>query len=155
MFYDPAIRAILLLSLFSFASFKISGSNTAYLKCKSESGRTIFTANLQDITGHLEKATFEIDNKRLEFTDEDEVFTIFDPKAGVFTVYINGKTNDDFPNSRFVQFWAIPDSFKTVVSEPNRHKYEFKARIEATEPRKEKALRTPQIELFCTLEYEI
>ena len=134
---------------------KPPGSGTAQLTCKSESGKTIFKAGLEDITGQLEQAVLEIDKKKLEFTSDDDVYTIFDPKIGVFTIYITGETNEEFTNSRFVQLWAIPNTFKTINSSRGHQKYQFKARIEATEPRQNKNLRTPQIELTCTLEYVI
>ena len=153
--FMPRSILILILIFLAFTSFKFPGSNTAYLKCKSESGRTLFNAELQDITGLLEKAVFEVDQKKLEFNNQDDAYTIFDPNAGVFTVYITGKTNQEFPNSRFVEFWAIPSTFKTILSGHDHQKYQFRAKLEATEPRKNKDLRTPQIELICTLEYEI
>ena len=147
--------AIILFVFLLFPSFITPGSGTAHLTCKSESGKTIFKAELADITGLLEKAVLEIDKKKLEFTSDDDVYTIFDPKIGVFTIYITGETNDEFPNSRFVEFWAIPSTFKTILSGRAHQKYQFKARIEATEPRNNNNQRTPQIELICTLEYEI
>lgn len=138
-----------------FTSFRLPGSGTAYLKGRSASGRTIFTAELQDITSKLEKATLSVDGKKLAFTSSDQAFTIFDPEHGVFTVYITGETDEEFTNSRFIEFWAIPQTFKVIKSSRDKQKYEFKARLEATEPRKEKNLRTPQVELTCTLEYRI
>ena len=140
-----------------FLSFKVPGSGTAHLTCKSESGRTLFTAELQDIEGLLEKAELIVDNKKLIFDENDEAHTIFDAKSGVFTVYITGEENEDFPNGRFIQFWAIPKSFKVISSDRSNQRYEFKARIEATEPRKgtNRNLRIPQVELNCTLVYKI
>ena len=76
-------------------------------------------------------------------------------KKHVFTVFILGKENKEFPNGRFIQFWALPETFKAVNSDRSNQKYEFKARIEATEPRKDKDLRIPQVELNCTLTYKI
>jgi hypothetical protein len=150
------MRIILaVISTFLFTSFKNPGSNTAYLTCKSESGRTVFTAELQDITGLLEKAELSVDNNKLLFTESDEAYTIFDSKKGVFTIYITGKANKDFPNGRFIQFWALPESFKIIKSDRADQKFEFKARIEGTEPRKDKDLRIPVVELNCTLEYKI
>jgi hypothetical protein len=138
-----------------FTSFKPSGSGTAHLRCKSESGKTIFNADIHDITGVLDNAVFEIEKQKLAFTPEDNVYAIFDPLNRVFTIYLSGKTNDEFPNSRFVQFWAIPGTFKTLMLKSGGQKYVFEAYIEATEPRKGKLLRTPPIKLSCTLEYEI
>lgn len=78
----------LILSL--FASFNNPSSGTAYLTCKSESGRTVFNAELQDIDGLLEKAELIVDNMKVTFDENDEVRTIFDAQTGVFTVYISG-----------------------------------------------------------------
>ena len=152
------MRLLILALLFSmFASFKIPGSGTAHLTCKSESGRTIFNAELQDIDGLLEKAELIVDNKKVTFDENDEAHTIFDAQTGVFTVYISGQSNNDFPNGRFIQFWAIPKSFKILNSDRASQKYEFKAKIEGTEPRKgeHRYLRIPQVELTCVLEYKI
>ena len=152
------MRTLLLVLLFSISvSFKIPGSGTSHLTCKSESGRTLFTAELQDIDGLLEKAELIVDGKKLSFDESDEAHTIFDAESGVFTVYITGQSNDDFPNGRFVEFWAIPKSFRIISADRSYQKYEFKARIEATEPRRgaNKNLRIPQVELNCTLTYKI
>jgi hypothetical protein len=149
-------RVILCICIFSLiTSFKLPGSNTAFLVCKSATGRTMFTAELQDITGLLEKAELVVDNKKVSFNSEDEVYTIFDPQAGVVTIYITGKPTKEFPNARFIQLWAIPQTFNTIKSMRSDQKYKFKAKIEGTEPRKDKDLRIPQVELDCTLEYRI
>jgi sugar lactone lactonase YvrE len=88
-------------------------------------------------------------------TEDDEAYTIFDPQKKVFTVYITGKINEDFPNGRFIQLWALPETFKIINGDRQNQVYEFKARMEATEPRKNKGLRIPQIELYCKLKYSI
>jgi hypothetical protein len=147
------ITAIAIFMLFT--SFKLHGSGTAYLVYRSESGRTVFTAELQDITGLLEKAELTVDGKKISFDSNDEVYTIFDSEVGVFTVYINGKPNNEFPNARFIEFWAIPESFKKIRFERADQKFEFRGKIEGTEPRKNKDLRIPQLELRCTLVYKI
>ena len=146
-----------LLIVVVFASFEAPGSGTAYLTCKSESGRTVFNAELQDIVGLLEKAELVVDNKSLVFDDKDDVRTIFDKETGVFTVCISGAPTKEFPNGRFVEFWAIPKSFKIIKSERSNQRYEFKAKIEATEPRGggNRSLRIPQVLLSCVLEYRI
>ena len=143
--------------LLVLTSFNPPGSGSAYLTCKSASGRTIFNAELQDITGLLAKAELIVDNKKLIFNEGDEVHTIFDAESGVFTVHVSGDSNKEFPNGRFLEFWAIPKSFKIVSSGGSKQKYEFKARIEATEPRKgsDKDLRIPRVELSCILIYSI
>lgn len=148
---------ILAFFIYTFGSFKPLGSGTAYLVCKSESGRTLFNAELQDIVGGLEKAELIVDGKKIVFNseNEDEAYTIFDANSKVFTLYITGKTNKEFPNSRFIEFWAIPSTFKIISSDRSNQKYEFKAKVVGTEPRKNKDLRTPEVIMNCTLEYKI
>ena len=149
------LSIIVLLFAFAFVSFRPMGSGTAHLTCKSESGRTIFKADLQDITGLLEKAELIVDDKKLLFDSQDEVYTIFDAEKKVFTVYITGESTKEFQNGRFIEFWALPETFKIIKSDRADQRYEFKARIEATEPRKDKALRIPRVELNCVLVYKI
>ncbi|MFD0964066.1 hypothetical protein [Pseudofulvibacter geojedonensis] len=131
------------------------GSGTAYLKCKSESGRTEFYAELQDIEGLLEKAILKIDETELEYkTNEGHI--IFDPKNGVLTMYIVDLENkEDYLSHQYIQFWSIPSTFKIVKNERHHQIYEFKAKIYGTEPRKQKEFNTPIITLNCRLEYEI
>jgi hypothetical protein len=155
-FKSQIMKYFILFGLISlFASFKIPGSGTAFLDCKSESGRTILHAELQDIDGLLEKAELIVDSKKLGFTEDDEAYTIFDPQKKVFTIYITGKMNKDFPNGRFIQLWALPETFKIINGDRENQVYEFKARMEATEPRQNKDLRIPQVELYCKLKYSI
>lgn len=139
------------LSAFTF----LPGSGTAVLTCESESGRTRFTAYLQDITGLLERAEFAIDGSTMKFTEDEEVYTVFDPEHGVFTLYLKGKTDKTYQNHKYLQFWAIPATFKTVKNERSHHVYEFKAIIYGTEPRPGKEMHCPEIELNCRLEYSI
>jgi hypothetical protein len=144
-----------LLFAFAFVSFRPIGSGTAHLTCKSESGRTVFKAELKDITGLLEKAELVVDDKKLSFDSQDEVYTIFDAEKKVFTVYITGESTNEYQNGRFIEFWALPETFKIIKSDRADQRYEFKARIEGTEPRKGKALRIPRVELNCVLVYKI
>ena len=144
-----------LILILGLTSFKPIGSATAYLTCKSESGRTIFKAEIQDIDGGLEKAELTIDGVKLKFTGEENSNVIFDSKNGVYTIAIESKPNKDFSNNKFLKFWAIPKTFKTIVENNEEGKYEFKAKLYSTEPRKGKELQTPEIELNCNLEYKI
>lgn len=130
-----------------------AGSGTAILICKSESGRTTFTAHLQDIVGLLEGAEFTIDESTIKFKQSDNVFTIFDPKNGVLTLYLIGKS--DPQKQTFLKFFAIPLTFKIIKNESTHQVYEFKAKIQGTEPRKGKGINSPEIELSCRLEYQI
>ena len=151
------IPFLTLLALASTLILATAGSGTAELRCKSGSGRTTFSADLQDITGLLEKATLTVDGARLDFSGDDaRLVSIFDPRNGVFTLQIEGKTNTAFPNHRYVTFWAIPSSFKTISSSSGNQSYKFRALLFGTEPRKDKdVFITPQIEVECTLVYEI
>ena len=146
-------KIIALLFIITLTSFKL-GSGTAFLTCKSDSGRTEFNAELQDITGSLEKAELRIDKTKMKYTSE-ESHIIFDPKNGILTMYIDDETTSDFPNHKYLKFWSIPSSFKIIKDENHHQIYEFKAIIEGTEPRKNKENHTPKIVLNCKLEYEI
>lgn len=143
----------LLLTLYSMSSF--AGSGTAILTCESESGRTKFKAYLQDITGLLEGAEFTIDSSTMKFTDNESIYTIFDPNKGVFTIYIEGKTDSIYRHHKYIQFWAIPSTFKTINNSRSHQIYEFRAIIYGTEPRPDKEWHCPEIELICKLEYKI
>lgn len=145
------------LLILTFTSFKSVGSATAYLTCKSESGRTTFTAEIQDIDGGIEKAELTIDGVKLNFTEEDNSNIVFDSKNGVYTITIesNSQLKKDFSKFKFLKFWAIPKTFKTILENNEEAKYEFKARLFSTEPRKGKDLQTPEIELKCKLVYKI
>lgn len=152
-FSMKAINTSIFIILFSCLAF--GGSGTAVLTCTSESGRTKFIAHLQDIVGLLESATFTIDNASIQFSSDESIYTIFDPKNGVFTIYIEGKTNSTYPNHKYIQFWAIPSTFKTIKNDRIHQIYEFKAKIYGTEPRPDKEMHCPEIELNCKLEYKI
>ncbi len=144
-----------LIIMISLTSFKTVGSATAYLTCKSESGRTSFTAEIQDIDGGLEKAELTIDGVKLKFNGEENSNVIFDSRNGVYTIAIESKPDKDYSKHKFLKFWAIPKTFKTLVENNEEGKYEFKAKLYSTEPRKGKDLQTPEIELNCKLEYKI
>lgn len=148
---------VLFLICFLATSHKNIGSATAYLNCKSESGRTTFKAEIQDIDGGLEKAELTIDGVKLLFGDEEYANVIFDSKTGVYTIFIesSSQAKKDFSKYKYLKFWAIPKTFKTIVENNNEGKYEFKAKMYSTEPRKNKENSTPEIELNCTLEYKI
>ena len=55
-----------------------------------------------------------------------------------------------------IHFWAIPKSFKTLISSSTHQRYEFRSEIEATEPGNgSDKNRILQVELICTLNYKI
>jgi hypothetical protein len=131
------------------------GSGIAKLECKSESGRTTFSAELQDITGSLEGAKFSIDGSTIEFNSNEQLYAIFDYKIGVFTLYIKGETDESYPIHKYVEFWAIPSSFKIIKDSNRQQIFEFRAKIVGTEPRPDMLFLCPIIEMNCRLEYEI
>ncbi len=132
-----------------------AGSGTAHLTCRSESGRTLFKADIQDIDGIVEKAELTIDGVKLDFSDLEKSSIIFDSKNGVYTIAIESSPDGDFSEQKFLKFWAIPRTFKTIKENNTGVKYVFKAKLYSTEPREGKNLQTPVIELDCILEYEI
>jgi len=74
-------------------------------------------------------------------------------------MYLESEHNSDFKGQRtFLQFWAIPSSFKSIpVNNSEEHYtihelYQFKANLISTEPRAGKEKETPTIELTCSLE---
>jgi hypothetical protein len=143
-----------IVTLILFSSFNI-GEPVATLTCKSESGRTQFNAVLPGAS-YLESAELSVDGSKYTFGRNDKSYIIFDHLSKVLTVYLESNDN----NEKFLRFWAIPASFKTVSNEKGpgtqfHSVYEFKAKLEATDPRKGKELNTPTIELSCTLDYQL
>lgn len=145
----------LLLSIFLIASSFNYGSGTAYLTCKSESGRTLFKAEIEDIESTLQGAELTIDGKKLVFTDNDNSHCIFDAQCGVYTIFIESDPKKGFSHYKFLKFWTIPSTFKTIINTNTHQQYEFRAKLYASEPRKDKELQTPTIEVVCSLEYKI
>lgn len=138
-------------------SFK-TGEPDATLICKSESGRTIFTADFPSCS-YLNNAELSIDGSKLYFSEEDKSYIVFDPDNKVFTVFLESKSNN--PKSyKFLQFWALPATFKKVKSEKGpgtefHDVYEFHGKVYATDPRNTGNSNTKTIELICTLDYQL
>jgi hypothetical protein len=133
------------------------GEPIATLNGKSSSGRTIFTAELPSCS-YLEKAELSVDGSKLKFSVSDGCKIIFDPESQVFTVYL--ESTDEKNGRKFLQFWALPSTFKKTKSERGpgsqfHDTYEFHAKVYATEPRKVKESTTKIIELVCTMDYEL
>jgi hypothetical protein len=151
-------RFALLLMMLIVGLHVFAGSGTAKLTCTSASGRTTFTADLQDIQGMFEGAVLTIDGSTLRFPGEGNRTTsaiIWDPANGVFTVSYLRPGDDDF---LFLRFWAVPSTFKTISDERGSAAgavYTFDAIIEASEPRDGGGPSTPTIRLSCRLEYKI
>ena len=135
-----------------------AGSGKAKLTCTSVSGRTVFTADLQDIQGLFEGGVLTIDGSVLRFPAEGDGATsaiIWDPANGVFTISYQRPGDADF---LFLRFWAVPSTFKTISDERGSAAgavYTFDAILEASEPRDGKGRSTPTIRLSCRLEYRI
>jgi hypothetical protein len=146
-----------LIVIIGITSSKNIGSATAYLNCKSESGRTIFKAAIQDIDGGLENAQLTIDGIKLNFSENENANVIFDSKNGIYTLFIesNSKAKKDFSKYKFLKLWAIPKTFKTLIENNIEGKYTFKAKMYSIEPREGKNYSTPEIELNCELKYKI
>ena len=134
------------------------GEPVATLTCKSESGRTTFTAVLPGCS-YLENAQLSIDGSKLTFSTEDKSNIIFDPDNKVFTIFFES-TSDEPKTHKFLKFWALPSSFKKVKSEKGpgtefHDTYEFRAKFYSTKPRNTEEPKTKTIELICKLDYEL
>jgi len=151
-------RSLFLVLALLCGNWLSAGSGTAKLTCSSTSGRTIFTANLQDIVGIFEGGALSIDGVTLEFPEAGECDTgdvVWDPKNGVFTISFLHSTPD---GPLWFRFWAVPNTFKMISTERGSEQgaiYEFDGIIEAKEPRPDKDLITPPIRMTCRLEYRI
>ncbi len=132
----------------------LAGSGPSYLKCKSESGKTIFNAQLNNLDWGLESAEFIIDKFEINFDFDDSASIVVDLDNGVYTLTIRSKEKEEDGSSYFIKLWGIPSTFKAIINERNKIKYEFKAKIQGTDPRPDKKF-SPTIELNCTLEWEI
>jgi hypothetical protein len=148
----------MLFSLIIFATLTSlkPGEPTAILTCKSESGRTLFRAELPSCA-YLGTAEFSIDSSKYSFKQNDVSAVIFDPNNKVFTICLESK---DPKNNNFIRFWALPNTFKVVKTENGpgtqfHNVYEFKAKIYGREPRKGFDYNTKEIELNCILDYEL
>lgn len=151
-------RHFILLLATALAAFAQAGSGTAKLTCSSASGRTTFTANLQDIVGIFEGGVLTIDGRSLNFPeagDHDTGDVVWDPQNGVFTITFSHSTPD---GPVWFRFWAVPNTFQVVSSDRGSSQgavYTFDGIIEAKEPRPDKDLITPRIRMSCRLEYRI
>jgi hypothetical protein len=140
-----------------FSSFRF-GVREGTLTCKSESGRTLFNAKLED--GEiLESAEFIIDSSKNIFTRKDESYVILDPANLVYTVCLD-KAETPSQKGEFLKFWAIPSTFKLILKEGEgslpHEVYTFKAKVWGSEPRRGKGFEynSKIIELNCTLDLE-
>jgi hypothetical protein len=132
------------------------GSGTAKLSGRSASGKTFFTANLQDIEGMFEGGSLTVEGHTVEFpaaNDGVEHHAIWDAKNGVFTLSYMKPGMEEY---RFFRLWALPSTFKIISSDRGAGAlYTFDAVLEATEPRPKKGVTIGPIQLSCRLEYRI
>lgn len=137
---------VTILGLSYYQSF--AGSNAAYLKGKSESGRTKFECTLQDVTAGLISARFEIDGFSIHFDENDEANVIYDLNNQVFCIYLKGK-------NKMLNFWVLPKSIQKQSGDWFRGRFIFRAKVYGTEPRSNKDLFSPETVLNCTFVYEV
>jgi hypothetical protein len=153
------MRTFLTVSIFLILLTSFNpGEPVATLNCKSQSGRTVFTATLPSCS-YLEKAELNVDGSRLVFSIEDRSTIIFDPENKVLTVFLQSKS-DQPEEYKFLKFWALPDTFKKIKSFKGfgsqfRDTYKFHAKMYATDPRRLTEPNTKTIELICMMEYEL
>ncbi|WKZ66373.1 MAG: hypothetical protein QY325_00270 [Flavobacteriales bacterium] len=156
----PNRFAVILIVLFGAAisHSAVAGSGTARLTCTSASGKTTFSAFLQDITGIFEGGTLTIDGESISFPEAGNCDTgdvVWDPENGVFTIsFMHGAPDGPI----WFRFWALPGTFRIISKDrgsANGAIYEFDGVIESKEPRPDKSLITPRIKLSCRLEYKI
>jgi hypothetical protein len=145
-----------LISLFftNVTLFSTLGVGTGILTCKSESGRTVFKAEIEECNT-LQNAELIIDSSKSSFNYKDNEHVVCDLDNHVLTIFVETKDQ-----TRFLKFWAIPSSFKTILDKSGPgsqfHKiYEFKAIIFGRDPRQGKEYNTPEIEINCRLDYEL
>ncbi len=145
------VFAVFILMILS--SFNVDGVWVATLTCKSESGKTVFNAELEECQT-LINAEITIDTSKLFFSKQDDGYIVFDPGNKVFTLYLVSKKDINYSN-KFLMFWAIPSSFEKVLDEEFHQVYKFKAVLRCTDPRNNKEINTPEIKVDCTLNYEL
>lgn len=143
------MKNVLVLCLICISSFAFAGSNEAKLVCKSASGRTLFEAGLQDITA-FNFAKFTIDKQSISWDENTNASIIFDSKRKVFTIQIGS-----FGNRKWLTFYAIPSTFKTLKNTNSEEHYKFKAIIQGEDPREGSFRNSKRIELDCELTYSI
>ena len=127
-----------------------AGSGPAFIEGRSGTGRTVFFAEVGDISGSVARCKLTIDGKSWEIVNDrkDRSFqeaVVYAPKLKVYTMLV--KNNDEW-----VEFVIVPAS----LERKSRSLWKFRARIHASDPRDKTGWKgTPEIELFCTLRYEI
>ena len=129
----------------------LAGSSHAIIKGWTGTGRTQLILHIQDMSGDATYLKFTIDGRSFEITDADRECesVIYDKKNRVYAVSLKSSRGE-------FRLWMIPASLKVVRAEPGKEKWTFSAIAVGTDPRKnEPWTLSPEIELACTLEYDI
>jgi len=138
--------------LYLFSSFTM-GVRMGKLTCKSASGKTLFNATIEDMNA-LQDASLTIDKEKVDFTYIDGCHITFEAEDKVFTMELESDAHSNFDTLRYVQFWAIPSSFKDITDQPGPDIYTFNAKLRAMYPRSGRSHESPVIGLTCTLVYD-
>jgi len=148
---------ITILSMLLIKPLSAGSDGTAIIKGKSGTGRTLLELHTSDIGNGVKYLKFTIDGKSYEFDvrkDQDTYgYVIHDHKNKVFTVVIDN-TKIDF------RFWMLPSKQKITAQKGTSEKWEFEAYVVATDPREfdgetRNEPMSPQIHMFCTLDYNL
>lgn len=129
----------------------LAGSSDAIIKGWTGTGRTQLLLRVADIRELPTYLKFTIDGKSFEMTQaEIECHSVIcDIKNKIYAVSARGRRGE-------FRLWMIPASLKVLVSTPHKAKWVFKAIAVGTDPRQNQPwVFSPEIELACTLEYEI
>lgn len=143
----PLVFAILVAA----AHTALAGSRDAIIKGWTGTGRTQVLLNVGDIRDTPTYLKFTIDGKSIEMTQKEIECesVICDIKNKVYSVAIRSRRGE-------FRLWMIPASLKVLVSGPHKAKWIFKAIVVGTDPRQDQPwVPSPEIELACTLDYEI
>ena len=129
-----------------------AGSNTAYIKGETSSGRTAVEINVQDIEGRFISAKLTIDGNTYVLKNDENTThetVIYDKANGVYILILES-------NTKVFKLWMIPGSEKVISKGDGHYQSSFAAVIEATDPREgDKYSFTPRITIGCTLKYSL
>lgn len=142
---------VLLFAMFLCAETAFAGSADAIIKGWTGTGRTQLLLHVGDISELPRYLKFTIDGKSLEMTEKEIECqsVICDIKNKIYTVSVRSSRGE-------FRLWMIPASLKVLASTPHKAKWMFRAIAVGTDPRQDYPWTfSPEIELACTLEYEI
>src|SRR5438105_14110977 len=140
-----------LLAMMLSTQVALAGSHYAIIKGRTGTGRTQLLLHVQDIGTIPNYVKFTIDGKSFEITEKEiqcqSVF--YDKKNRVYAVSLKSSRGE-------FNLWMIPASLKVITSTPNRESWTFTAVAIGTDPRQSSPWTlSPEIELACTLEWEM